>query len=45
MLISSILNELEPDDRTKLLERFDEAIQKQLISELDPEEQLVASEL
>lgn len=45
MLISSILNELDPDDRTKLLERLDEEVQDQLIADLNPEEQVVASEL
>ncbi len=45
VLITSILNELDPDDRTKLLERLDEEIQDQLIAELNPEERLVASEL
>ena len=33
VLLISILNELDPDDRTKLLERLDEEIQHQLCFE------------
>jgi len=45
VIISPLLNDMDPHDRTKLLEELPEEIRNKLLSGLDPEERQVASKL
>ena len=45
LLVTYLLNEMEPDDRTKLLERLPEEIRDENLLRLDPEERQVAWKL
>ena len=44
-VVTTLLNDMEPDDRTKLLENLPFELQKKFIATLSPEERTVASHL
>lgn len=45
LLVTYLLNEMEPDDRTRLLERLPEEIREEILSRLNPETRQVAWKL
>ena len=45
IIVVNLLNDMEPDDRTKLLEEFDPSARNKLLLQLDPKERRVAWQL
>lgn len=45
VIISSLLNEMDPDDRTRLFETFDEQTRNEVVAYLNPQEQAITKRL